>query len=44
MCHQAHVIQVENGRTVRDTVYRRGRWGSALMAEMAEAESDAVAV
>jgi hypothetical protein len=38
MCHQAHVIEVERGRIVRDTVYCGGRWDSALMAEMAEAE------
>lgn len=38
MCHQAHIIEVERGRIVRDTVYCGGRWDSALMAEMAEAE------
>jgi hypothetical protein len=44
MCHQAHVIEVDRGRIVRDTVYCGGRWDSALMAEMAEAAADAVAV
>jgi hypothetical protein len=36
MCHQAHVIEVEDDRIVRDTVYCGGRWNSTLMAEMAE--------
>jgi hypothetical protein len=42
MCHQAHVIEVEDDRIVRDTVYCGGRWNSALMAEMAEAAATAV--
>jgi hypothetical protein len=44
MCHQAHVIEVNEGRIVRDTVYCGGRWNSALMAEMAEAAARAVGV
>jgi hypothetical protein len=44
MCHQAHVIEVASGRIVRDTVYCGGRWDSALMAEMAEAEAHDVTV
>lgn len=44
MCHQAHVLEVEGGRIVRDTVWCGGRWDSALMAEMAEAATNDVAV
>ena len=36
MCHQAHLIEQQNGRITRDTVWCGGRWDSALMAEMAE--------
>jgi hypothetical protein len=39
MCHQAHVIEVDHDRIVRDTVFCGGRWNSALMAEMEEAAS-----
>jgi hypothetical protein len=42
MCHQAHVIELDGDRIVRDTVYCGGRWDSALMAEMAEAAADAI--
>jgi hypothetical protein len=42
MCHQAHLIEVDNDRIVRDTVWCGGRWNSALMAEMAEAAATAV--
>jgi hypothetical protein len=44
MCHQAHLVEVEGDRIVRDTVWCGGRWDSALMAEMAEAATHAVAV
>ena len=33
-CHQAHHIEVERGRVVRDTVYCGGRWPASLLAEM----------
>lgn len=39
MCHQAHLIEHRDGRITRDTVYCGGRWDSALMAEMAEADA-----
>ncbi len=39
MCHQAHVIEVERDRIVRDTLFCGGRWDSAMMAEMEEAAS-----
>ena len=39
LSHQAHVIQVSGGMIVRDTAWCGGRWGAALMAEMAEAEA-----
>ncbi|HYA00295.1 MAG TPA: nuclear transport factor 2 family protein [Candidatus Binatia bacterium] len=39
LCHQAHVIRVSDGMIVRDTAWCGGRWGAALMAEMAEAEA-----
>lgn len=39
LSHQAHVIQVNGGMIVRDTAWCGGRWGAALMAEMAEAEA-----
>jgi hypothetical protein len=44
MCHPAHLVEVEGDRIVRDTVWCGGRWDSALMAEMAEAATHAVAV
>jgi hypothetical protein len=37
--HQAHVIEVSGDMIVRDTAWCGGRWGAALMAEMAEAEA-----
>ena len=37
--HQAHVIHVSGGMIVRDTAWCGGRWGAALMAEIAEAEA-----
>jgi hypothetical protein len=41
MSHQAHVLEVAGGRIVRDTAFCGGRWGAALMAEMAEVALDA---
>jgi hypothetical protein len=40
--HQAHVIQVADGRITKDTVFCGGRWDAGLLAEM-EAASHAVA-
>ena len=39
LSHQAHVIQLSDGVIVRDTAWCGGRWGAALMADMAEAEA-----
>ena len=36
--HQAHVIEVADGRIARDTVWCGGRWSATLLAEMADAE------
>jgi ketosteroid isomerase-like protein len=36
--HQAHVVDVEGGRIVRDTTWCGGRWSATLMAEMAAAQ------
>ena len=33
-CHQAHLLQIEHGRIVRDTVFCGGRWPAPLLAEM----------
>jgi hypothetical protein len=38
--HQAHIVEVSDGRITRDQVWCGGRWTAALMAEMAVA-SDA---
>jgi hypothetical protein len=35
--HQAHIVQVADGRIRRDQVWCGGRWPAALLAEMAEA-------
>jgi len=35
--HQAHVVEVRNGRITRDQVWCGGRWPASLLAEMAEA-------
>lgn len=40
--HQAHVIQVTDGRIAKDSVFCGGRWDAGLLAEM-EAASHAVA-
>ncbi|HEY3810267.1 MAG TPA: hypothetical protein VGL49_02440 [Acidimicrobiales bacterium] len=35
--HQAHIVEVTDGRISRDQVWCGGRWPAALLAEMAEA-------
>lgn len=35
--HQAHILDVSDGRITRDVVWCGGRWSAALLAEMAEA-------
>jgi hypothetical protein len=40
--HQAHVIRVTDDRIVSHVVYCGGRWPAGLLAEMAEAELEAV--
>jgi ketosteroid isomerase-like protein len=35
--HQAHVVEVRDGRIVSDRVWCGGRWPAGLLAEMAEA-------
>ena len=37
LCHQAHILEVRDGRIIRDTAFCGGRWGAELMAEMADA-------
>jgi hypothetical protein len=37
MCHQIHLLEVEDGLITKDTAWCGGRWGAALQAEMAEA-------
>jgi hypothetical protein len=39
MCHQAHILRVENGRVAADTVFCGGRWPASLVEEMAHATS-----
>jgi hypothetical protein len=36
-CHQVHLLEVRDSSITRDTAFCGGRWGAALMAEMAEA-------
>jgi hypothetical protein len=36
--HQAHVVEVADGRIVRDKVWCGGRWSATLLAEMADAQ------
>ena len=38
ICHQAHVLQVRDGRVAADTVFCGGRWPASLIAEMQAAE------
>jgi len=35
--HQAHVIEISDGRIAKDTVFCGGRWDAGLLAEMEEA-------
>ncbi len=35
--HQAHILEVTDGRIARDQVWCGGRWPATLLAEMAEA-------
>lgn len=35
--HQAHVLVVDGGRIIRDTMWCGGRWPASLLAEMEEA-------
>lgn len=42
-CHQAHHLEVDAGRIVRDTVFCGGRWPAALLAEMEAAAAEAEA-
>jgi len=37
--HQAHVLEVRDGRITRDQVWCGGRWSATLLAEMAEASN-----
>ncbi|MBV8084061.1 MAG: hypothetical protein JO247_04515 [Chloroflexi bacterium] len=37
-CHQAHVVQVNDGRIASDTAWCGGRWPAELIAQMAAAE------
>jgi hypothetical protein len=37
MCHQAHLLEVQDDLITRDIAWCGGRWGAALQAEMAEA-------
>lgn len=34
MCHQAHVLQLQNNQVIKDTVWCGGRWPADLVAEM----------
>ena len=38
--HQAHILEVTDGRIARDQVWCGGRWPATLLAEMAEAAGD----
>jgi hypothetical protein len=38
-CHQAHILQLHNGRIAKDTVWCGGRWPAPLVAEMQSATS-----
>jgi hypothetical protein len=39
MCHQAYLIEHQDGRITHDTVWCGSRWDPALMAQMAEANA-----
>ncbi len=36
-CHQAHVLQLDEGRILSDRVWCGGRWPASLLAEMGDA-------
>ncbi len=36
-CHQAHVLQIEEGEIVSDRVWCGGRWPASLLAEIGDA-------
>jgi hypothetical protein len=38
--HQAHIVELTDGRITRDQVWCGGRWPATLLAEMAEAADD----
>jgi hypothetical protein len=40
-CHQAHVLELRDGRVAADTVFCGGRWPASLMAEMQAAQQAA---
>jgi hypothetical protein len=37
MCHQAHIIRLQDGQIASDTAFCGGRWPASLIAEMAAA-------
>ncbi|HVF19517.1 MAG TPA: hypothetical protein VNA14_04665 [Mycobacteriales bacterium] len=39
VCHQAHVVEVEDGLIVADTAWCGGRWDATLVAEMEAARA-----
>jgi hypothetical protein len=41
MCHQAHILQLQDGRVASDTAFCGGRWPAPLIAEMAAARATA---
>jgi hypothetical protein len=41
--HQAHILELDGGRIVRDTMFCGGRWPAPLVAEMAAADARAAA-
>lgn len=40
-CHQAHVLQLRDGRLAADTAFCGGRWPATLVAEMQAAQLEA---
>lgn len=36
-CHQAHVLQLDDGKIISDRVWCGGRWPASLLAEMGDA-------
>jgi hypothetical protein len=39
--HQSHTLEVADGRITRDQVWCGGRWPASLLAEMAQAQTEA---